>query len=327
MSRLIPVSAALAAAVVAAVTLAQPLPAATYPTKPVRLISGAPPGTPADVAARTISDSLAGELGQPVIVENRPGAINTIAMSAVANAPPDGHVLGLLGMVSTVAPSLLAQVPYDTLRDLAPVRQLSSLANVLVVRADAPVESLEALVAAARKERGKLTYASGGNGTPAHLIGELLKRVAGVDLLHVPFKGAPAGVGAVLGGHVDLMFATAPAVTGHVQSGRLRAIVTTAPQRNAAMPEVPTAAELGLPALTVQDWNGVVAPAGTPVATIKRIADALEKALAREDVQRRLTAAGMQPAVVSDPEAFGLLVRSELERWAALVRSAGIRAD
>jgi tripartite-type tricarboxylate transporter receptor subunit TctC len=320
-------AAALVAAALGPIAHAQPPVAAGASTGPVRLLSGAPPGTPADVAARVISEPLATELGQAVVVENRPGAVNAIAMAAVAKAPPDGLVLGLFGLVSTVAPALLPSLPYDTLRDLVPVRQLSSVSNVLVVRADSDLRSFEQLVAAAKAGPGKLTYASGGNGTPAHLSGELLKQRAGIDLLHVPFNGAVAGVVAVIGGHVDLMFATAPAVAEHLKSGRLRAIATTAAERIAAFPDVPTTTELGRGDLVVRDWHGIVAPAGTPAATVERIAAALQKVLAQEPVQARLRAIGMDVAADSSPRAFRTLIESELVRWAAVVREAGIRLD
>jgi tripartite-type tricarboxylate transporter receptor subunit TctC len=320
-------AAALAAATLSPLAHAQPATAAGASNGPIRLLSGAPPGTPADVAARVISEPLASELGQPVIVENRPGAINTIAMAAVAKSPPDGLVLGLFGMVSTVAPAMLAAMPYDTLHDLVPVGQLSSLANVLVVRADSPIRSFDQLLEAARAAPGKLTYASGGNGTPAHLAGELLEQRLGVDLLHVPFKGAVAGVVAVIGGHVDLMFATTPAVAEHVRSGRLRALATTASERIAALPDVPSGNELGRGDLVVRDWNGIVAPAGTPAATVERLAAALKKVLAQESVQARLRAVGMEAATGSDPAAFRALIESELARWTAVVREAGLRAD
>ena len=327
MSRLIRVAAVAIACAWTAVAWVRPPIAASFPAKPVRLISGAPPGTPADVAARAISDALAAELGQPVVVENRPGAINTIAMAAVAGAPPDGHVLGLFGMVSTLAPNLLPSLPYDTRRDLVPVAQLSWVANVLVLRADARFGSVAELIDYARANPGRLSYASGGNGTPAHVTAELFKQTAGVDLLHVPFKGAVAGVTAVIGGHVDLMFATAPAVAAHVRDRRLKAIATTAPARLPGLPDVATMAELGYPGLTVRDWNGVVAPAGTPPAVVSRLAAAVQNVLAQESVRERLRAVGLEAAQAWGPDEFRRLIDSELDRWAALVRRAGIRAD
>ena len=296
-----------------------------YPTKPVRVISGSTPGVPGDVMVRAIAEPLALRLGQPVVVENRPGAINTIGLGAVARAEPDGHTLGTFSMPSTVAPSLLPQMPYDTLRDLAPVRQLAWVSNVLVVRPAAPVHSVHDLVAAAKARPQLLTFASGGNGTPAHLSGELFRLQAGVELRHVPFKGVVPGVAAVMGEQVDMMFAIAPAVVAHVRSGKLRALATPAPARLQALPEVPTLLELGY-AVDVRDWTGIVAPAATPKAVVARLDAALAEVLARPDVRQRLATLGFESAE-SSPENFRTLIASELKRWPQVVREAGIRAD
>lgn len=294
-----------------------------FPGKPVRIISGSPPGTPGDVVVRLIAEPLAARLGQPVLVENRPGAINTIGLATVAKAQADGHTLGILGMPSTLAPSLLTNVPYDTLRDLVPVRQLSWVSNVLVVRPGSGWASLSELVAAAKTR--SLTYASGGNGTPAHLAAELFKLSAGVDMRHVPFKGASAGVGAVLGEQVDMMFAVAPSIVSQIQAGKLRALATPAPSRLARFPEVPTLAELGY-AVDVRDWHGIVAPAGTPAGTVEALNAAIGAVLAMEDVRTRLLVVGLEPAQ-SSPGQFRAHIASELERWTRVVRQAGIRAD
>jgi tripartite-type tricarboxylate transporter receptor subunit TctC len=296
-----------------------------YPTKPVRLISGAPPGTPGDVVARIVAEPLSAYLGQPVLVENRPGAINTIGLAAVAKAEPDGHTAGILGMPSTVAPALLSGIPYDTLRDFAPVRQLSWVSNVLVVPSRTPIRSVADLVAAARMRPDGVTFASGGNGTPAHLAAELFKASAGIQLRHVPFKGAVAGVAAVLGDQVDLMFAVAPSVLKQIEAGKLRALATPAPTRLAVLPDVPSLVELGY-AVNVRDWHGIVLPSGVPRATLERLSVALGAVLEREDVKARLGAVGLEPAQ-SSPKEFGAHVAAELDRWARLVRESGIRAD
>jgi tripartite-type tricarboxylate transporter receptor subunit TctC len=296
-----------------------------FPHKAVRLITGAPPGTPGDVAARAIIDPLALRLGQPVVVENRAGAINTIALAAVARAEPDGHTLGVLGMPSTVAPSLLSTMPYETARDLAPVRQLSWVSNVLVVRPSSPVTSAADLVASAKARPGTMTYASGGNGTPAHLAAALFSLSAGVELRHVPYKGVVAGVAAVMGEQVDLMIAVAPAVLGQIRAGKLRPLATPAPARMPALPDVPTLAELGF-AVDVRDWHGIVAPAGTPQPVIARIEGALGEVLARADVKERLARVGLEPAE-SGANAFGVLIRTELQKWRRVVTDAGIKPD
>jgi tripartite-type tricarboxylate transporter receptor subunit TctC len=296
-----------------------------YPSRPVRVIAGAPIGTPGDVAVRILSEPLGALLGQPVVVENRPGAIGTIGLGTVAKANADGHTLGVFTMPSTVAQSLLSKMPYDTVRDFAPVRQLAWVSNVLVVRPAAPFTSVGELVAAAKARPLQLTFASGGNGTPAHLSGELFRLNAAIEMRHVPFNGAVAGVAAVMGEQVDMMFAIAPAVIGHIQAGRLRALATPAPSRLPALPELPTLAELGY-AVDVRDWTGIVAPAATPKATIARIESALATVLGQKEVRARLAAAGFEPAE-SSAESFGQLIRGEVQKWARVVSEAGIKPD
>ena len=298
---------------------------AAYPAKPVRILLGAPPGTPGDVAARILADPLAAALGQPVIVENRPGAVNTIALGAVARGEPDGHTLGIISMPAAIAPSLLPQMPFDIVADLAPVRQLVWASNVLVVRSSARLASVHELVATAKARPQQLTFASGGNGTPAHLTGELFRLTADIEMRHVPFKGAVAGVTALIGEQVDLMFATVPSVVAHVKNGKLRALATPSPSRLAVLPEVPTLSELGY-AVEVRDWQGVVAAAGTSKGVIARLDAALAAVLGRNEVRERLAALGLEPAE-SSAEAFDAHIRAELQKWKRVVREAGIRAD
>jgi len=292
---------------------------------PLSIFISSPPGTPGDSAARILSGPLGAELGRPVVVENRPGAIGTIAMAAVARGRPDGSVLGVLGLQAVVAQHLLTAMPYDTLRDLAPVGQISSVSNVLVVRADSPLAKLDDVLAASRQRQ--LSYASGGNGTPAHLAAELFKQSLRLDLQHVPFSGALAGVNAVIGGHVDLMFATVPAVLGLIKSGRLRPLAISAASRSPALPEVPTLAELGHAGLAVRDWHGLVAPSQTPPEVLATIGSALQKVLAATAVRERLAAAGLESTWTLGPDEFSTLIRSESIRWAEVVRSARIKID
>jgi tripartite-type tricarboxylate transporter receptor subunit TctC len=299
--------------------------AQTYPTKPVRIISGSPPGTPGDVVARVVAEPLAERLGQPVVIENRPGAINTIGLASVVKAQPDGHTLGILGMPSTVAPSLLPSMPYDTLRDLAAVRQLSWVSNVLVVRSESSLASIADVVAAARSKPGTLTFASGGNGTPAHLAAALFSQRAGIELRHVPYKGVVAGLGAVLGEQVDMMIAVAPAALPQIRAGKLRALATPAPSRLPALPEVRTLAELGY-AVDVRDWHGIVAPRGTPRPIIEKLAQALDAVLALDEVKARLAGVGLEPAQ-SSPDAFRSHIATEVQKWARVISDAGIKAD
>jgi tripartite-type tricarboxylate transporter receptor subunit TctC len=302
-------------------------PMSAYPTKPIRVIAHSPPGGAPDVVARIIGERLAAALGQAVIVENRTGASGTIALAAVAKAHADGYTLGTMSPPQAVAPSLLSQLPYDTARDLAPVRQTTRASMILVVRAGSPFGSVSELVAAAKRQPGRLIYASAAIGAPQHLAAEVFKRDAGIDIYHVPYKGAPAAAAALLGGEVDLLFTTPVAVGAHVRSGKLRPLATTGPSRMVAFPDVPTLAESGFDGFDVRDWQGLVAPAQTPKPVIERIAAEVAKVLAQPEVAERLAGVGLEPVADSDPAAFGVFIRSELERWAKVVREAGIRAN
>jgi len=298
-----------------------------YPTKPIRVITHAPPGGSPDVIARIIGERLAAALGQPIVVENRPGASGTIALAAVAKAQPDGYTLGTMTFSHAVAPGLVAQLPYDTARDLAPVRQTTRASIFLVVRAESPLRSVPELVAAAKAQPGRLTYATPFNGTPPHLAAEVFKWRAGIDIHHVPYKGAPAAMTALLGEQVDLLSASPSTVVALIRSGKLRAIATTGPQRMPAYPEVPTLSELGFADFDVRDWQGFVVPSKTPKSVIERLAAEVAKVLEQPVIKERIAGMGMEPVADSSPEAFGALIQSELARWAKVVREAGIRVD
>ncbi|TFZ01264.1 Bug family tripartite tricarboxylate transporter substrate binding protein [Ramlibacter rhizophilus] len=291
---------------------------------PLTVLVGGPPGTPGDTVARALSEPLAAELGRPVVVENRPGAAGTIAIAAVSRAPRDGSTLGVFALQAAAAPSLLKSVGYDTAA-LQPVRQLSQVSNVLVVRHDHPARTLAEVLEGARA--GALTYASGGNGTPAHLAAELFRQRAGVALRHVPFNGPVAGLAALAGGHVDLMFATVPAALPLLRAGKVRALATTASQRLPQLPEVPTLAESGMAEASLRDWHGLVAPMGTPAAEVEHLAAAVGRALARPAVRERLVAAGLEPVADSGPVPFRRFVDAEMLRWSEVIRQAGITAQ
>lgn len=298
-----------------------------YPSKAIRLVVPSLPGSPPDVVARILGERLAATLGQPVVVDNRSGAIGTIGLHAVAKAPPDGHTFGVIALPFVIAPSLLAQVPYDTSADLAPVSQVVWSSNILVVRASSPVRSVEELIAFARAHPGVATYASAGNGTPGHLAGELLKLRAGLDMRHVPFKGTQGGVSALLGEQVDLNFAATAAVAAHIKAGKMRPLATLAPQRLAAFPDVPTMVELGFAGFDVRDWQGIVTSAGTPQGIIAAIASEIGKILAAPEVRQRFAAMGMEPAEQLGPDTFGAPIRSEIAKWRQVVRDAGVRLN
>lgn len=300
---------------------------AGYPSRPIRMIAPFPPGSPPDVVGRIFAERLTTSLGRPVVVDNRPGATGTIGMHVVARATPDGYTFGIIALPVVVAPMLLPNVPYDTLKDLGPVKLLAWSTNMLVVRATAPYKSLTEIVAAAKAKPGHITYASGGSGTPSHLAGTLLRLRTGTDMRHVPFRGAVEGVAGVLGDQIDIMFAATTAVAPFIKSGRLRALATTDPQRLPGFPDVPTVIELGFAGLDARDLQGIVAPAGTPRAIVVKIADDLERIKAMPDVRERLGSLGMDPAGPGGADEFGALLRGEIAKWSKVVREAGIRAD
>jgi tripartite-type tricarboxylate transporter receptor subunit TctC len=299
---------------------------AEYPNKPIRFISGAA-GSPPDVAARIVMERVAGSLRQPIVIDNRPGAIGTIGLHAVAKASPDGYTFGAFSLPHVLAPALLPQLPFDIRRDLSPVAQMTWSSHVLVVHAASRWRTVNDMVADAKSRPGQITFASGGNATPAHISGEFLKQRAGIDIRHIPYKGAIAGITAVLGDQAHLMFAATAASGPHIRSGRLRALATPAPQRTEDFPEVPTMIELGFAGFEVREWNGVVAPARTPREIVARMADEIVRATSESEIRARLVANGVAPADRSGPDDFGRLMRAELERWGAVVRAAGLRAD
>lgn len=289
--------------------------------RPLSILVGGPPGTPGDALARAVSEALGAELDRAVVVENQPGAAGTVALRNVARSG-DGAQLGVYALQAAVAPRLLQAVPADLNQSLQPVRQLSQTSNVLLVRADSPLHSLEDLVAAGRQQ--PLTYASGGNGTPAHLAGELFRQASGLELRHVPFNGPVAALTGLVGGHVDLMFAAVAAALPLLNGGRVRALAVTADQRHPALAQVPTMAERGWPDVVVRDWHGLVAGAGTPPAQVRRVAAAVDKVLSEARVRERITALGLEPVDRSGPEPFARHIAQETSRWAAVLDRAGI---
>jgi tripartite-type tricarboxylate transporter receptor subunit TctC len=316
----------MAAATLALVPLiAQAQGPAAYPTKPIRIIVAGPPGIPPDVVARILGERLAAPLGQPVVIENRPGTSGVVGLDALAKSAADAYTLGIISMPVTVTPSLVARVPYDMERDFAPVGLVAWAYPILAVSVAKPMKSVADLVAAAKAKPGALNFASGGNGTPPHLAGELFKRVAGVDIIHVPYNGAVAGVAAVLSGDADMMIGATGAMSPHVKAGKLRALATSSPRRIAAFPDLPTFVELGYD-VEVRDWLGFLAPAGTRRDLVERLHSEMAKVTATPETRQRLEALGVEVADMG-PEEFRTHIRSELQKWAKVVRDAGIKPD
>ena len=261
------------------------------------------------------------------MVENRPGGVGTVAMGVLAKAAPDGHTLGVISVSHVVAPNLLPEMPYETGRDLAPVTQLVWTATILVVRPSSSLKTVADLVALAKARPGRITYASAGNGTPSHLASALFNHRTGIDVQHVPFKGMPAGLAAVMGEQVDLAFSGAATAIPLIKSGKLRALGTAGARRLPGFPDLPTIAELGYAGYQLDDWYGVVVPAGTPQEVIARLATEMARAIALPQTRARLENQGLYLPEKTGPEAFGALIKAELPRWKKIVRDAGIRAE
>ena len=298
----------------------------TYPSRPVRLLVPYVAGGGSDFVGRTVATKLAEMWGSPVVVENRPGGGTNIASELVARAAPDGYTLLLGGTPSTVNVSLYAKLPYDTVKDFAPVIHLDRAPNVLAVHPSLPVRSVKDLIALAKKNPGALTYASAGIGSSNHLSGELFRVMAGIDIVHVPYKGGAAAVTDLLGGQISMYFGTTPSTMPLVKSGRLRGLAVTTAKRTPAAPELPTMAEAALPGFESSAWHGVFAPAGTPQAVIQRLNTDLNALLRASDVVQRFASQGIDVTGGSVAD-FAAFVRQDIAKYQKLVKTAGIRID
>jgi len=301
--------------------------AQAYPSKPVRMLVGFPPGGANDIVARIFAAKLSEELGQSVVVENRPGNAGVIGAEAVAKAAPDGYTL-YLGSTGTnsIAPALTSKLPYDAVTGLAPVSLVGSTPSCLVVNASVPAQNVREFVALAKSKPGKLSYASSGNGTTLHLGGELFKLIAGVDLLHIPYKGNAQALSDVIGGQVDMIISALPPALPLAKAGKVRILGVTSLERLSVAPEIPTVAEQGLAGYEIGTWYGVFATGGSPPETIERLAAALRKAVADPKVREQVAAQGIDP-VSSSPAVFRGFVAGEMAKWAKVVKAAGIKAD
>ncbi len=298
--------------------------AQSYPSKPVRLIVPFAPGGPADFQARLIAPKLTASWGQPVVVENRAGGNTIIATELTARSEPDGHVVQVISAGFAINVSLYSKLPYDSLRDLAFVTQLTSGPAIVVVHPSLPVRSVKELIQLARSRPGQLTYASAG--LPSQLAVELFKVMTGTDLVHVPYKGAAPAMIDLIAGHVQVSFPTIGGGLPHAQAGRLRALATTGAKRPLAAPDLPTMMESGVPGYEATNWFGTAVPAKTPPAIVAKLSQDIGRVLHLPDVRERLLAQGMEP-VSNTPEEFSTYVRSEMTKWAKVVKASGAKAE
>ncbi len=299
----------------------------SYPDKPVRIVAPFPPGQGTELIARQLAQELSVVFGQNFFVDNKPGAAGIVGTQWVQNAPSDGYTLLVAGSGPlAINASLYSKLPYDPLRDFQPVRMIGAVPNVLVVRADFPASNLTEVIEYVKRNPGKLNYASSGSGVPNHLIMELLKSRAGLEIVHVPYKGAGAAITALMAGEIGLMFETAAAVIPHAQGGRLKILATAGAKRALALPEVPTIAESGYPGFAAQGWSALVAPAATPPEVVRRLSTETAAILAKPEFRQKLISLGVDPLEMNIEEASEYM-RSEVSNWAKAVKISGARID
>jgi tripartite-type tricarboxylate transporter receptor subunit TctC len=300
-------------------------PSAGYPNRPVRLVVPVPPGGSSDAAARIISQKLTDAWSQQVLVDNRTGAAEIIGTDIVAKANPDGYTLVFVSLRHSVNPSLL-KLPYDTERDFDPVSMTAAVGNVLVVHPKSPVKSVRDLIAAAKQKPGELTFASSGIGGAPHLIGEFFALQTGVRMTHVPYKGGGPAIADLVGGNVSMSFASMTSSVAFIKAGRLRPLAVSMKERSSLLPDVPTMSEAGGPGIIVPDWQGILAPRGTPRAIVDKLYMEVARVLRQPDVQERFAILGMD-VIASSPAEFRRAISSEIARWAKVVKDANIKVD
>jgi tripartite-type tricarboxylate transporter receptor subunit TctC len=299
---------------------------AAYPSRPIRLLVGYAPGGPLDSISRALAPKFGDELKQTVVVENKPGASGVIASEMVAHAAPDGYTIILQGITHSILPGLNPKLPFDTAKDFTPIAIVGYGPLVLIVSNDVPVTTLEQLLALARKEPGKLSYASAGNGTSLHIAVEMLKRAAKVDMVHVPYKGSAPAIADVIAGRVQVMVDVLPSALPHIKAGQVRSLAVTGTHRIAELPDVPTMTEAGYPDANLATWWGILGPAGMPRPVLDRLSGALRVAVRDPEVRERFARLGGEPAW-STPEQFNDIIRTDMTRFTAVIKDAGIRAD
>ncbi len=298
-----------------------------YPSRPIRVIVPFVPGGNVDITARTVAPALGDALGQPVVVENRPGAAGMVGAQAMMSSPADGYTL-MMGSNSSlaVAPNLYPSWPYDPVKGIAPISNLAITPFVLVVKLGLPAQSLAEFVKLAKEKPGQLSMASGGNGSSNHLVGELFQMMTGLKLSHVPYKGTGAALVDLAGGQVDLLFDQASSTVPNVRGGKIRALAVASSSRQSALPDTPTFAEAGLRDFEIDNFTGLVGPAGMPADAVAKLHAAAVKALATPQVRERFASLGVQP-VGDTPEQFGAVIREDLARWSRVIKSAGVKVE
>lgn len=308
------------------ILLAPPAAAQAWPDKPIRVILSVPAGATPDVTARLVFPGLSQQLGQQLVADNRPGG-GVIGAEIASQAPPDGYTLFISSPGAlTILPHLRKSVPYDTLRDFAPISLISIGPFVLMAHPSVPAKTIKELIALAKAQPGKLNYASAGNGVANHLAGELFKQMTGTDIVHVPYKGAPQAVTDVLGGHMQLMFNSIAPIVAHIKAGRVRVLGIASLQRSPQLPDVPTISESGVPGFEAVNWFGMFAPAKTPRIIINRVNAALVKTIKAPDTQAQFIRLGADP-VGSTPGEFADFVRRDMEKYARIVKISGAKVD
>jgi len=298
---------------------------AGYPQRPIRLIVPFAPGGGLEITARSIGQKLTEKRGQAIVIDNRPGAATIVGSEIASKASPDGYTLLMITTTFAINPTLYGKLPYDPNRDFAPVTQITSVPNILVVNPSIPAHSVRELIALAKAKPGQLNYASAGSGTSPHLAAELFKTMAGIDMTHVPYKGIPPAVTDVIAGRVAMLMTTTISAAPHVKSGRLRALAITSPKRLAAMPDVPAIGET-VPGYEADAFQGMIAPAGVPKEIVRQLADDIATIVKLPDIRERITADGAEP-IGSTPEAFAAFLKKEMLKWGKVVKESGARPD
>jgi tripartite-type tricarboxylate transporter receptor subunit TctC len=304
--------------------------AASYPDRPIRLLVGFPPGGATDILARILAQHMGDSIGQQVVVDNRGGATGTIAAAIAAKAPADGYTIMMVPSGPyTISPSVYSKLPYDAVKDFAGVSLLAWVTNVIVVPQNSPVKTLQDLIRMAKEKRGQVTFSSSGSGSLHHLSGEVLKRITGTDMIHVPFKGAGPAMAALAGGEVGFGFTSMPSAVPLINGKRIRPLAVTSMKRMPALPDTPTMTEAGVPpppGLDIREWYGVIAPAATPPAIIKKLNAEMVKAFKRPDVQKRLTEMGAE-YVGSTPQEHSRQLANDVRTWAKWVKDTGVKVE